>query len=146
VVALALGRLRGSVLWVWFAVLPGVAAHELAHWVVALVLGARPSPPSIVPQRLGPGVWALGHVNIQTARWWNAAPIALAPLSLVPLAVWLCQPWPASGALAIVLRIYIAGCLLASCTPSRADLQVALRSFPALAFVFGLWLISRTTR
>lgn len=112
--------------------LPGTLAHELAHYLVALVLAARPRLPDLRPQRTATG-WRLGSVAF-AAPWWRAGPIALAPLALAPLAL----EWtrrlvaPASGG-AFLLQAWIAATLLAAALPSRADLRIAAPTLALLA-------------
>src|SRR5215468_7831197 len=70
----------------WFyaiAALPGTLAHESAHFLVALLLGARPAFPSLVPVRSERG-WRLGSVSFRAGKL-RAGPIALAPFALLPL-------------------------------------------------------------
>jgi hypothetical protein len=69
-------------------VLPGTVAHELAHWVVAVVTNGKPKLPSLSLKRTRDGV-LLGQVSFKNPQWYNAAFIALAPLLLLPLAAWL---------------------------------------------------------
>ena len=68
--------------------LPGTFAHELAHFLVGLVLRARPHGFSIWPRQDGRG-WRLGSVSFGNIGLLNGAWVALAPLLLLPLA-WLC--------------------------------------------------------
>ncbi len=109
--------------------LPGTLAHELAHFLVALVLAAKPSFPSLVPRRSELG-WRLGSVTFR-AGLLRSVPIALAPMALFPLAlvygVSFLAPaaWPLSA-----LHAWITAALLSACLPSRADFRIAL---PALA-------------
>ena len=108
--------------------LPGTLAHELAHFLVALVLAAKPSFPSLVPRRSEHG-WRLGSVTFR-AGIVRSVPIALAPLALLPLAlaygVAFLAPaaWPLSA-----LHAWIMAALLSACLPSRADFRIAI---PAL--------------
>jgi hypothetical protein len=68
--------------------LPSTFCHELAHWLVAVLTGAKPGLPSLWPKRVADG-WQLGHVAFE-AHWLSAGLIALAPLwLLLPLAAWL---------------------------------------------------------
>ncbi|ABM97064.1 hypothetical protein [Methylibium petroleiphilum] len=66
--------------------LPGTLAHELAHYLVALLLRARPSLPSIIPEKTESG-WRLGSVTFY-AGLFRSVPIALAPMALAPLSLW----------------------------------------------------------
>lgn len=68
---------------------PGTLAHELLHYVAGLVTGARPVSLTIIPRRETGGMWVLGEVEFARLRWWNSVPVGLAPLALLPLAIWL---------------------------------------------------------
>jgi hypothetical protein len=68
--------------------LPGTFAHELAHFLVGLILRAKPHGFSIWPRPDGHG-WRLGSVSFGNIGLLNGAWVALAPLLLLPLA-WLC--------------------------------------------------------
>lgn len=123
---------RYAGMWIYALVaLPGTAAHELAHFVVAFVLGARPSFPSMRPIRTEHG-WRLGSVAFRVG-YARALPIALAPLLLAPLALWwagsLLHPasWPLYS-----LHVWIVAALLTASLPSATDFKLAL---PALVVV-----------
>jgi len=122
-------------MWVYTVVaLPGTAVHELAHFTVALLLGARPSFPSLIPQRTARG-WRLGEVRFHAGRV-RAMFIALAPLLLAPLALWWAAAWLAPGAWPwYALHVWIVAALLQACWPSRTDWRVALPALAVLAAV-----------
>lgn len=130
---LALIRLSSRLgMWTYAALaLPGTLAHELAHYVVALLLLAQPQFPSLVPQRSG-AAWRLGSVAFR-AGLLRSLPIALAPLALLPLALWWALAWmvPADG-FAHYMHAWIAAALVSASLPSRADFRIAL---PALALL-----------
>lgn len=142
-VALFLIRLSSHLgMWPYAIIaLPGTLAHEAAHYLTALLLGARPSFPSLVPQRTAFG-WRLGSVAFRAGPL-RSLPIALAPLLLLPLAAWWLlhfmapSPWPLHG-----VHAWIVGALLSACLPSSADFRIA---FPALAVIalllLGWWLM-----
>lgn len=119
-------------MWAYAAfALPGTAAHELAHYLAALLLMARPRFPSLWPRRSETG-WRLGSVAFH-APWWRAGPIALAPVLLLPAGLaWIATFMPASGGVVLALHAWIAGTLLGAAVPSRADLRIAA---PTLALL-----------
>ncbi len=134
-------------MWLYALVaLPGTLMHELAHFVVALLLRAQPEFPSLVPTRMQGG-WRMGSVAFRAGPV-RAAPIALAPLLLFPLAWWwavaimprFTWPWLAAAA-------WIAGALLSACLPSPADLRLARPALLALAVLAllaaGFWFATR---
>ena len=111
--------------------LPGTLAHELAHFLVAALLLAKPQFPSLIPRRTAHG-WRLGSVAFR-AGWLRSLPIALAPFALLPLALWWAVTWmlPAVGAMYFV-QAWIVAALVSASLPSAADFRIAL---PALMFV-----------
>jgi hypothetical protein len=126
---------RYAGMWIYaLLALPGTFAHELAHFAVALVLGAQPSFPSMIPVRTERG-WRLGSVAFRVG-YARALPIALAPLLLAPLAlwwaVWFLHPasWPLYG-----LHAWIVAALLTASLPSTTDLKLAL---PALSVIIAI--------
>lgn len=141
-VLLAQRLARGLGMWTYALVaLPGTFAHELAHWLVAHALRARPRVPDLWPTRTTDG-WRLGSVAFQ-APWWRAGPIALAPLLLLPASLlWMARlAAPAHGA-AFVAHAWIAGTLLNASLLSRTDLRLALPVLAlAAAGVLPWWLL-----
>ena len=122
--------------------LPGTFAHESAHFLVALLLGAAPEFPSLVPQRTTQG-WRLGSVRFR-AGLLRSVPIVLAPVLLLPLglawAVYFFAPasaWPIQ-----LLHLWLVASLLTASLPSSADWRIA---FPALGLaalaMLAWWLL-----
>ncbi len=108
--------------------LPGSASHEIAHFIIGLALGARPSGFSLVPGKNGSS-WRLGSVKFARIRAWNALPVGLAPLGLVPVAWLLWRHWLAwfPVTLSSILILYTAlFYLLSNTLPSRQDMAIAL--------------------
>jgi len=58
---------------------PATLFHELAHFLAAALLGARPSRLSLVPRRLPADRMEMGAVTFE-AHWSTAGLVALAPL------------------------------------------------------------------
>ncbi|MDP4028555.1 MAG: hypothetical protein Q8P42_06260 [Gallionella sp.] len=104
--------------------LPSTLAHELGHWFVALVLGARPSFPNIIPKREG-STWALGSVRV-SPNILTRIPIALAPFALLPLGIWYAVAHSDALGWWYLVHIWISGTLIAASLPSRQDWLVAL--------------------
>ena len=80
--------LRDSMWRIALLSLPGTIAHELTHFVVGLLLLAKPRGFSIWPTPQG-HTWRLGSVSFGNIGLLNGAFVALAPLLLLPIA-WLC--------------------------------------------------------
>lgn len=68
---------------------PGTLVHELLHYLAGLVTGARPVSLTIIPRQQKTSSWVLGEVAFARLRWWNSAPVGLAPLALLPAGGWL---------------------------------------------------------
>lgn len=139
-IAWLISHFAQRVLVVWFMRLPGILAHEICHWAVALFTFAGPTSLSLIPRRIEDGRWQLGAVYFRNLAWYNAALVCLAPLLCLPLAVWIIwwrtgQP----GHLGVVDLgyWYLIAQLMLSGWPSRGDLQLAASSLPMLVFVAG---------
>lgn len=114
--------------------LPFTFMHELAHFVVALLTGGRPSSFSILPVRSG-GRWVLGSVRAVPTLL-SAAPTALAPLGWLAIGYYLLLQWDfrPQWVPGYLLIIVLYACS-AACTPSFQDFKVALRN----PFSLVLW-------
>lgn len=132
-------------------VFPGTFAHELAHFIAGLVLGAKPSGISLRPRRSGRG-WRLGAASFRRIGLLNGAFIALAPLSLLPLA-WLClvhlvvPSWAMQHWAVWLGAAYLAATLLYASMPSVTDIKAGGRSL--LMYSAGgilLWLLLPVAR
>ncbi|MES2126244.1 MAG: hypothetical protein V4463_03140 [Pseudomonadota bacterium] len=128
--------------------LAGTICHELSHFCLGFLTGARPASFTIVPRRVGDH-WELGSVMLTRVRWYNAAPSALAPflILLLPLAVaW----WRARGAwhfqwLDVILAFALAPQFL-SFWPSNGDWRIAWRSWPCVLAIGMGWILFQNVR
>jgi hypothetical protein len=114
--------------------LPFTVMHEMAHFMVALLTGGRPSSFSIWPRRAGGG-WVLGSVNAVPTIL-SAAPTALAPLGWLVIGYYVMVLWDFRPVwmpeYLIVVVLYACS---AACTPSWQDIKVAIRN----PFSLFLW-------
>jgi hypothetical protein len=122
-------------MWIYAVVaLPGTVLHELAHFMIALILGARPTFPDLIPRRTERG-WQLGEVRFRPGPV-RTVFVALAPLLLAPLALWWAcaylarADWPW-----YVLHVWIVAALLHACLPSRTDWRLALPALVVVAII-----------
>ena len=127
---------RQAGMWIYALVaLPGTALHEFSHFLVALILGGKPSFPSLVPARLEGGTWHLGHVRFQPG-FLRSMFVGMAPLLLAPLAWWWATTLLAGAAWPLyALHAWIVAALVQAFWPSKADWKLAL---PALVVLIPL--------
>ncbi|MES2257630.1 MAG: hypothetical protein V4724_03875 [Pseudomonadota bacterium] len=139
--ALVIRRLSARHPFFFLFTLAGTVCHELAHFCVGLLTGARPAAFTVIPRRVEKG-WELGSVNLTRVRWYNAAPAALAPFLVATLpvlvALWRTRPGWHFEALDLLLAFAVAPQFLA-CWPSKVDWKIALRSWPYLLIVVLFW-------
>ena len=143
-VAAVAALLHASRRRIWYFALlslPGTIAHEAAHLIVGLFLGAAPQRVSLWPRRAG-RYWQLGSVTFGSLSLLNGAFVTLAPLLLLPLslelftdllALWTGEHWAwwlAGG--------YVTAAVAAASLPSVGDLRLGARSILFYAVVATL--------
>lgn len=144
VIALAIRITRKHMIWFWMASLPGIVLHEISHWITALVSFGNPGPPHIIPKKIGPGYWALGHVDCSHVRWYNGWMIGLAPLLLIPLSVFIIKFDNSStvnmgNLLPDIGRAFLAAECWTDALPSKPDLKIVAKSKWILAAILGFF-------
>lgn len=144
-VVLAIG-LAASLAWLWgmrvmagssnwrlaLVSLFGTWLHEMSHIIVGFVLNAKPASLSLLPRREG-DMWVLGSASFTNLNLLNAAPVALAPLLLGGLGLWvvtsgMVQAWQGGNYGIWLLLGFLAASSFHSCVPSRTDLRVGTTS------------------
>lgn len=147
VLATIQGRIgRAGSVWMILFALPSTFLHELAHYLVALVTGGRPSRFSVFPRSTiyqhpdgrTQKIWVLGSVQSQMGLF-SAFPTAVAPLVYIPAAFFLFQNWydwyPST--LGSVMALYgISYLFLTSSIPSSADWRI-VTTYPGSALLYG---------
>lgn len=126
--------------------LAGTFCHELMHFLVGLLTGARPGTLTIIPVKKV-GHWELGSVTLTRVRWYNAAPAALAPILIIgiPFAVawWRTGPGWKFQLIDLPIAFALAPQFL-SFWPSSLDWKIAWRSWPYFFIIAALaWLAWR---
>ena len=138
---------RSAAPWIWLRIileLPGTIAHEFCHFIVALLLNARPSGFTVIPTK-GVNGWVLGSVTLSNTRWYNALLCGLAPLLLLPLFYpWVPAEWALLPASLYNIKVWaLMALLLPSAMPSTTDLKVGFVAtlLPVALFVgFCYWI------
>jgi hypothetical protein len=120
----------------------GVVLHETLHLVTGAVLGAKPVGMSVIPRRGRQGTMELGSVCFSNITWYNALPLALAPLIGLPMAV-AAAHWRVSAGWTLQwvdVPIWMAlASVFLSCWPSLTDWRISLRSWPIYFGVIGFF-------
>ncbi len=115
---------------IWSAALiniPGTLLHELMHFLVGLVLYARPCNFTIWPKRNLEG-YVMGSVGFRNATFYNAVPAALAPLLLLPIGFYINRyllPEMKPTLVNCILYILLQTVIIENALPSKADFKVA---------------------
>lgn len=114
--------------WVALNRLPSTILHELAHYLVALVLGAKPSGFSLMPKKMGTNTWQLGAVHFIPGTL-SSGIIALAPFwVLFPCSYWILKLREPSTDLSLEITAGLVGAIMLwGSIPSSTDLEIALK-------------------
>jgi hypothetical protein len=137
-----LKTLRGSMWVIALLSFPGTLAHEATHLIVGLLLLARPHGFSLWPRR-DRDHWRLGAVSFGNIGLLNGAPVALAPLLLLPIS-WLCLVhfllplWADDRWGWWLLAGYLTATALFAALPSFQDIVLGGRSLALYAAVAAL--------
>jgi hypothetical protein len=111
----------------WIVVWPGTAVHEILHWIVGKLLGAKPVHFSLIPKHKE-NETILGSVTFSNITWWNGLPIGMAPLFAIPACIWLISHlnfvynWKGAA------LIWVLSSTLCQCSPSPQDRSIAFCS------------------
>jgi len=123
--------------------LPGTIAHELAHFIVGLILLGKPTSFSVIPKEEKDKI-VLGSVDFKNIMAINAIPIAFAPILLLPLFFILSEIFVSLLTRDLMLSEYIylyaigfgviLSSVLSSSIPSGQDFKVAFSNIKGVIF------------
>ena len=120
----------------WLFDIFGVFFHEVAHFVIGVIFGAKPFAFSVIPQKTQNG-YMMGHVQFSNIKWYNAIPVALAPFLLILLAFFIDKYYfivIEKTVLSYVGYIFLLIVTITSAMPSSQDFKVARSSFGGILF------------
>lgn len=136
-------RFMNSIMGVWIFYFLGTFLHEMAHFLVALVLGAKPKFPFLFPKKDFDGSTILGRVETASVKWYNGFPIAIAPLSLFVVA-FILQRYYFSyfdfSFLSTLFYFYLLIVLIDSAIPSSQDIRIAVSGLNLLGG--SIWILT----
>jgi len=119
--------------------LPGTFLHELSHYIVGLLLNAKPTSFSIIPNKQK---GSTGHVEFRNVKFYNAIPIALAPLFGGLFGLWFMYTYFYINFSNLeiymqVLSVYLGITFFKTMLPSSQDISVAM-SYPLGLILYGV--------
>lgn len=147
-----LGGSRKFAIYLWsFIFLPGTLIHEISHFLVAALFGARTGDISIFPEFLDTETankktsdhFTLGYVQVQSLNPIAGFFVGFAPfISGLILLVWLSfliqSDFSQSNTVLLILEIYLFFTITNSFIPSRTDLK---QTFPLILILSILFLL-----
>ena len=107
--------------------LPGTILHESMHFIVGLILNAKPCNFTILPRR-GEKGYVMGSVGFTNITFYNAIPASMAPLMLLPIGFYLNRYFLPNMAPTItnyILYVLLQTIIIENAMPSSADFKVA---------------------
>ena len=121
--------------------IPGTILHETAHFIVGLLLWAKPTSFSLFPKKNG-DTYTMGSVGFRNIKFYNAFPAAMAPLALLWAAFWLNNWYLANAKITIwnyLVFILLETVIIENAVPSSTDFRVAF-SRPLGIVLYGFLL------
>lgn len=120
--------------------LPGTILHETMHFLVGLVLNAKPCNFTILPRKTERG-YVMGSVGFTNITFYNAVPSSMAPLLLLPIGFYLNRyllPSMNPTFTNYVLYVLLQTIIIENALPSSADFKVAKMHFMGIVMYIAL--------
>lgn len=135
-----------SMFWAAVINIPGTLLHEFMHFIIGLMLNARPCNFTLWPKRSLEG-YVMGSVSFRNMTFYNAVPAALAPLLLLPIGFYANRyllPEMKPTLVNCILYILVQTIIIENAMPSKADFKVAGMYKSGVIFysVIGIALLS----
>ncbi len=121
--------------------LPGVVCHEACHAFLGFISFGNVSKFSLIPTKNLDGGWTLGSVTCANIRWYNAFPVAMAPLLLflAPIGSYYLIKSMEVDYLLIGSVLILNMIVTHTALPSRQDFRVAIsQPFGSFLWMAGL--------
>ena len=120
--------------------LPGTVLHETMHFIVGLLLNAKPCNFTILPRR-GEKGYVMGSVGFTNITFYNALPSSMAPLMLLPIGFYLNRYFLPNMEPTItnyILYVLLQTIIIENAMPSAADFKIARMHFFGIVMYIGL--------
>lgn len=138
---------------VMFAYFSSVFFHELAHYLVSLLMGGKPTRMTIIPikneiEENGRVYhkWELGNVVSTDVNFFNALPIGIAPLFLLIGAYYIFKSYfyffDAGNGQQILLFYFLLYLFISNSLPSKEDFKIALMGTFSLPFYLSMCILA----
>jgi len=144
IITLLINKMKGlahqNLFFAWVVNLIGTFFHELAHLIISMLLNGKPTKVSLFPKKTEDG-YTLGYVLNTNITWYNALPIAFAPLSLLVLAYFIYTDffyYVDFTTMNFLIYIFLLISFIDSAILSRQDIKVA---FSNVGFILYFILI-----
>ena len=111
--------------------MPGTILHEAMHFIVGLLLNAKPCNFTLFPRRNENG-YVMGSVGFTNITFYNAIPSSMAPLMLLPIGFYVNRyflPNMTPTFTNYVLYVLLQTIIIENAMPSSADFKVAKMYF-----------------
>ena len=111
--------------------MPGTILHETMHFLVGLILNAKPRNFTIFPRRVENG-YVMGSVGFTNITFYNAVPSSMAPLLLLPIGFYLNRyflPSMNPTFTNYILYVLMQTIIIENAMPSSSDFKVAKMYF-----------------
>lgn len=122
--------------------LPGTILHEMMHFLVGLILNAKPCNFTILPRKSDNG-YVMGSVGFTNITFYNAIPSSMAPLLLLPIGFYLNRyflPNMNPTFTNYILYVLLQTIVIENALPSSADFKVAKQHFLGIVMYTALGL------
>lgn len=116
--------------------IPGTILHELAHFVIGLLLYAKPTGFSLFPKKSGE-YYITGSVGFRNITFYNALPASLAPLLLLIIGYYFDKYFFHNIAVSFenyILFIVLQTIIIENSLPSATDFKVGFGNITGIIF------------
>ena len=123
--------------------MPGTILHETMHFLVGLILNAKPCNFTILPRKSDNG-YVMGSVGFTNITFYNAIPSSMAPLLLLPVGFYLNRyflPNMTPTFANYILYVLMQTIIIENSLPSSADFRIARRYFLGIVMYVALLLV-----
>lgn len=119
--------------------IPGTVLHESMHYIVGLLLNARPTGFDLIPHRSENGGYVMGSVGLRNVCFYNALPAAVAPLFLLIIGFYFNRWYFQNADITFVSYtgyVLLQTIIIENAIPSSTDFKVAF-SYPTGLLLYG---------